>query len=94
MTEKDKRLMSRLTKRFEYNFKITRLYARYLELCEILAELLAMKASGKDKEALEAFVPKMREFGKYELEMERVYDHTMCYRSWHRLFGDFDNPTV
>lgn len=33
MTEKDKLQLSRLTKRFEYNFKITRLYARYLELC-------------------------------------------------------------
>ena len=71
-----------------------RVLARYLDLCVILADLLMLKAAGNDKEALDEFKPKLREFGKYELEMEHVYDHTMCFRSWHRLFGDFDNPTV
>lgn len=71
-----------------------RVLARFMELAKNISELLIIKAEGRDQEALEKFVPKMREFGKYELEMERVYDHHLCYRSWHRLFGDFDNPTV
>ena len=71
-----------------------RVLEKFMELVTVLSELLIMKAGGKDQEALDKFALKLREFGKYELEMERVYDHHLCYRSWHRLFGDFDNPTV
>lgn len=61
MTEKDRRLISRLTQRFEYNFKITRLYARYLELCpelinEEMIAALTNDGSLTPKEAIVAIL--------------------------------------
>ena len=71
-----------------------RVLEKYLDYCEALAECLILKAEGKNKAAMEKFDPWCREFGKYELEYEGIYDHTNCYRSWLRLFGDVKNPTV
>ena len=71
-----------------------RILEKYLDYCDALAECLILKAEGKNKAAMEKFDPWCREFGKYELEYEGIYDHTNCYRSWLRLFGDVKNPTV
>ena len=37
------------------------------------------KALGDDEKAMEAFKSFMQEFGKYEIEMERYYDHGLAY---------------
>ncbi len=71
-----------------------RILEKYLDYCAEIADCLILKADGKNKAAMEKFDSWCRDFGKYELEYERIYDHTNCYRSWLRLFGDIKNPTV
>ena len=59
---------------------------RYLEYVKLLAPILALKADGKELEAKEKFLEFKSYFGKYELEMERVYDHYMLMQSLTRIF--------
>ena len=59
---------------------------RYLEYVKLLAPILALKAEGKELEAKEKFLEFKSYFGKYELEMERVYDHYMLMQSLTRIF--------
>ena len=48
MTEKDRLLTERLEKRFEYNYKITRLFASYLNLCPELISAEMVNALTED----------------------------------------------
>ena len=59
---------------------------RYLEYVKLLAPLLSMKAEGKELEAKAKFLEFKNYFGKYELEMERVYDHYMLMQALTRIF--------
>ena len=52
-----------------------RLMRYYLEYCEGLARCLTLKCLGAHKEAKEEFVKFYTEFGKYEIEIERYFDH-------------------
>ena len=61
---------------------------RYLEYVKLLAPILALKAEGKEVEAKEKFNAFKDYFGKYELEMERVYDHYMLMQALARIFNN------
>ena len=61
-------------------------HATYIEL---FADLLIAKAKGHNFKALEAFETFQKEFGKYEIEIERYYDHAnTCY-----ALGDYTRNT-
>ena len=63
-----------------------RMLFRYLEYVKLLAPILAKKAIGKEVEAKAEFLEFKNYFGKYELEMERTYDHYMLMQSLTRIF--------
>ena len=63
-----------------------RLMIKYLEYLERLAKCMALKSVGADVEASDAFVELCREFGKYEVEIERYYDQHMMGASINRIF--------
>ena len=63
-----------------------RLMLKYTEYCDRLAKCMALKAVGADLEASEAFLELCREFGKYEVEIERYYDQHMMASSIKRIF--------
>ena len=52
-----------------------RLLLRHAEYCERLAEVMAVKAIGEDEKAHELWDAFRRDFGKYEFELERWFDH-------------------
>ena len=64
-----------------------RILARYLEYCKGLSSALALKAEGKEYAAKDAFNEFRVNFGKYELELERCYDHLMCFSALGRIFN-------
>jgi hypothetical protein len=63
-----------------------RMLLRYLEYISELGPILALKAEGKELEAKEKYIAFNASFGKYELEMERTYDHYMLMKSLNRIF--------
>ena len=63
-----------------------RILWRYLEYVKLLAPILALKAEDKELEAKEKYLEFQNHFGKYELELERVYDHYMLMQSLNRIF--------
>ena len=65
-----------------------RVLARYLDYCDGLTRALILKAGEKDKEAYEAYREFFREFGKREIEIERVFDQSLSYRSLEKIFKD------
>ena len=62
-----------------------RLLKRHTEFCNRLADVLSLKADGKDKEASEAFNKFFADFGKYEYEIATYFDHFMCFASLERV---------
>ena len=64
-----------------------RILARYLEYCKGVAKALALKAAGEEIAARDCYLSFKKEFGKYELEMERCYDQQMCMASLSRIFN-------
>ena len=63
-----------------------RLLTRHMEFCRGLASALALKCVGKDVEAKAAFKGFMQNFGKYEVAMERYYDHMMVVHALKVIF--------
>ena len=62
-----------------------RLLEKHAEFCEGLAEFMAEKCKGNEEAAeklAEAFFDR---FGKYEVEIERYYDHFMAKKSLFRI---------
>ena len=57
-----------------------RLLMRHAEYCQRLAQLMIEKAQGNNYRAVELAKEFAQEFGKYELEMERYYDHGLACR--------------
>ena len=57
-----------------------RLLMRHAEYCERLAQLMIEKAQGNNYKAVELAREFAREFGKYEVEIERYYDHGLACR--------------
>lgn len=62
-----------------------RLLKRHMEFCNGLADVLLLKAAGKDAEAKEAFVKFFASFGKYEYEIATYFDQYMCFASLERV---------
>ena len=65
-----------------------RLLRKYLEYCKAVALALALKAEGKDLEAKLEFEKFRVAFGKYEIGIERYYDHHLCIASLSRIFNN------
>ena len=57
-----------------------RLLLRHAEYCEKWAELMIAKAKGHNHRAIELRNKFAEEFGRYEWEMERYYDHSLACR--------------
>lgn len=55
-----------------------RLLNRYAEWLDWMADIVTLKAQGRDYEAKALSVKFTNEFGAYELELERYYDHGLC----------------
>ena len=69
-----------------------RLLEKYTEFCDGLSRALALKALGAGKEASEEFSRFMNDFGKYETEIERYFDHCLCAMALsHRVFRRREN---
>ena len=60
-----------------------RLLQRHAEYCERLAEVMAVKAIGEDTKAHELWEDFRRDFGRYEFELERWFDHGMTMMALH-----------
>ena len=58
-----------------------RLLLRHADYCQGLGEILLAKARGQNYKAVELAKEFFHSFGKYELEMERYYDHALACRS-------------
>lgn len=72
-----------------------RLLDKYLEYTLGVTEALALKALGKDTEALAAFETFKSAFGKYEVEMERCFDFFMSMNSlYRRIFKHINNSST
>ena len=54
------------------------------EYCKGLSEACALKAEGHDAEAYEAFKVAMDSFGRYEVAIERYYDHHLACSAFGR----------
>ena len=57
-----------------------RLLLRHSEYCDLWAEILIAKARGHNFKAVELAKEFAQSFGKYEIEMERYYDHSLACR--------------
>ena len=64
-----------------------RLMLRYMEYLRGFSGAMALKAVGKDEEAHVAAKEFFNQFGKYEVEMERYYDHAMMYMGLNAIFS-------
>ena len=97
--EKDLQSVPEITKNFEefisahLNSSVraqtvsTRLLLKYIEYCNGISYALSLKCIGKDTEANKTFYDFMRNFGKYEIEIERWFDHALCVKSLSGIFG-------
>ena len=65
-----------------------RLAQKYSEFCRGLAEVFAIKASGKDLEASDKFKEFAVRFGSYEVEIERYFDHHLFYATYRPLLKE------
>ena len=57
-----------------------RLLLRHAEYCDRMADIMIAKAKGQNYKAIELAKEYEHEFGKYELEIERYYDHCLACR--------------
>lgn len=64
-----------------------RLLTHHMEFCRGLAGALALKCVGKDAEAKARFEAFMEHFGKYEVAIERYYDHMMAAHALKEIFN-------
>jgi len=64
-----------------------RLMRRYAQYIQGLAGIMAIKCLGKDEEAKALAEVFFNDFGRYELEMERYYDHYLTRHSLNAIFN-------
>ena len=67
-----------------------RILRRYLEYCKGLSYVFTLKVLGADLEAKLAHDKFLVDFGKYELEMERWYDHCLAARAVTPFMGEIN----
>lgn len=70
-----------------------RILRRYLQYCKELANIFTVKCLGADASAKRMFEEFALEFGKYELEIERWYDHFLAIGSLSGVFAAIRNVT-
>ena len=72
-----------------------RVLRRYLEYCEGLVLPFTLKCVGLSLEASKAYEDFRSDFGKYEREMEALFDQGHSSRAYtHFVFGKSDNPLL
>ena len=67
-----------------------RILWRYLEYCKGISSVFATKCIGEDEKANKEFARFTASFGKYELEMERWYDHCLATAAFGTMMGEID----
>jgi hypothetical protein len=60
-----------------------RLLLRHAEYCEKVAEFMRLKALGEDDAAREAWKAFCDDFGRYDVELDRYYDHSFYIIIFH-----------
>ena len=65
-----------------------RLLLRHAEYCEKIAEILIVKAGGDQETAKEMLAQFGIDFGRYEVEMERYYDHFMVIKTMNYFMSE------
>ena len=58
-----------------------RLLLRHADYCDMLADIMTAKAMGNDAKAYELWESMCHDFGRFELEIERYYDHALAMHS-------------
>ena len=53
-----------------------RMLLRHAEYCEKIADFMILKARGQDEEARALWLEFCQDFGRYEVELDRYYDHS------------------
>ncbi len=74
-----------------------RLLERHAEFCELISSALIERTQNNLSEALHLFNKARTEFGKYEVEIERYFDHFLYFDSLRTLFdapAEKDGQTV
>ena len=61
------------------------LLLRHAEYADGVAAFLKEKAIGHDEEALRTLDASRIRFGRYELELERYFDHSLAFVIWERV---------
>ncbi len=61
-----------------------RLLLRHAEYCELAADMMAEKALGNDEEAARRWKAMCSRFGRYEIELERYFDHYLAMHTLHK----------
>lgn len=64
-----------------------RLLSYYTEYCRAIAKAFIIKAQKKDDEAKTFLNDFFKKFGKYEAEIERYYDQSVCRSAWHTIMN-------
>ena len=88
ITEEGRRLIA---EHYNSEYRVRTVSVRLLEFhakfVELLADVLILKAVGKDDEAKKQFAAMADECGKHELEFERWYDHGLMFLSLERMIN-------
>ena len=72
------------------SYQLLRYHALY---CKGIAEAFALKAEGKDDEACAAFRAFLKDFGKYEVYIERYYDQGLVGSAYRKeMFKELNQP--
>ena len=65
-----------------------RLLLKHLEYCRGMADIFILKALGADVEAKRAYDAFLDSFGRYEVEIERYFDHHLFYTTYRPLLKE------
>ncbi len=61
-----------------------RLLEKHAEFCDLVSDFMVAKCLGKDKLAFELYDKARIAFGKYEVEIEKYYDHFLYFNEYDR----------
>ena len=58
------------------------LLLRHADLCDLISDWMAAKAKGEIEKAAKLYHVARVQFGKYEKELERYFDHGLCFMEY------------
>ena len=61
---------------------MARLLLRHADFCDLIADWMSAKANGEIELADKLYETARDEFGKYEVEIERYFDHDLCFSEY------------